>query len=503
MRGVLAALLICLAGAAMAQGRVALLIGNADYEGDVLDLANPGHDVAALAQVLAQNGFDVIAQTDLDGAAMRAAVAEFTTRAKGAELALFFYAGHGAQFEGDNLMIGTGFAGTTAEALVDASMPMREIRAAFEEAAPEAGLILLDACRDSPILDRDLMRPGLVRTSGGVGMLIAYATDPGNVAYDGAGENSVFTTALLNNIATPGLDVRLMLGRVRQEVVLATYGRQVPWVEESLIGEHVIALERPTDVTDDPVADEFALWRRADADPDYLPDYLARYPEGAFAATARARLAEARNLPAPDAVSALALGDSARLIPALEILGLAGDRGPDAIAAGVARFMAARPGLAADSLNPLYDEAARTAMLLGAATAQRIRTDLAALRSLDRVARIAEVAMVEIEELAGDDPAAAEVVAQAKADIEGIRHNRQIVLMRLDQSRGYYQDVITRTARFLPADASPALLADTGETSGATGNLAEDAALFLRHVRDTGVATGGSYTWLADFLQDG
>jgi uncharacterized caspase-like protein len=496
-------LLICLGLAARAQGRVALLIGNADYGVDALDLANPANDVAALAAVLEQNGFEVIAATNLDGAGMREVVAAFTDKAQGAELALFFYAGHGVQFEGDNLMIGTGFVGTTADALLSASIPMRDIRAAFEQAAPEAGLILLDACRDAPILDRDLMRPGLVRTSGGVGMLIAYATDPGNVAYDGAGQNSVFTTALLNHIATPGLDVRLMLGRVRQEVVLATYGRQVPWVEESLIGEHVIAFERPTEILPDAVADEFSLWRRADADPSYLPDYLARYPDGAFAAMARARLDQTRAQPATEEISALALSESARLIPALEVMGVAGDRGPEAIAAGVARFMAERPGLPQDSLGALYTEAARTAMLLGAATAQRIRTDLAALRSLDRVARIAEVAMVEMEELAGDDPAAAPVIEQARADIEAIRRNRQVVLVRLDQSRAYYQDVVTRTARFLPPDASPALLADTGETVGLDSSLAGDATLFLRHVRNADVSDEGSYEWLADFIQDG
>jgi hypothetical protein len=270
-----------------------------------------------------------------------------------------------------------------------------------------------------------------------------------------------------------------------------------------LIGEHVIATARPTTLADDPVADEFALWRRADADPGYLPDYLARYPDGAFAALAVARLEGESPVAVPDAVSALALSEAARLIPALQVLGLAGDQGPQAIADGVARFLAERPGLPSDRLDPLYDEAARTAMVLGAATAQRIRTDLAALRSLDRVARIAELAMLEIEELAGDDPTAAALVDSARADIEGIRRNRQIVLTRLDLSRSYYQDILSRTARFLPVDASPALLADTGEGAGSTGTVATDAALFLRHVRDRDVATEGSYTWLADFLQEG
>ncbi|WP_263722980.1 caspase family protein [Albidovulum sediminicola] len=487
---------------AAAAERVALLIGNSDYALDDLDLPNPVNDALALGAALGGLGFRVIEATDQDLAGMRDALARFEVAASGAEVALFFYAGHGVQYAGDNLLIGTGFGALDTAGMVRASLPMREVRTVLERARPGAGLILLDACRDSPFGTGENAAKGLVRTGGGAGLLIAYATDPGNVAFDGTGRNSVFTKALLNNIATPGLDVRLMLGRVRQDVVVETFGQQVPWVEEALIGEHVLADVKGDEIPTDADAAELALWAVAEGgDARALRDYVNQYPAGTFAETAQARLADldgAGSVPAslPDAFRA---EPRARLEAALAALGL-----PGGVEAAAARYAAQQDAKAELRPAALYQDATRASMALAATTAQRLRTDLVALRGIDRLARLSENALTEIREIATRDPdAAAPVLAQAERDFEDIRRSRQRVLVRLDQSREYYNRILTRAALFVPDGATEDLLA-AGTEAGVDGKLRADAALFLKHVRQSAdPSRKGTYSWLTDFLAQG
>ena len=418
--------------------RVALLIGNADYAGTSADLDNPVNDVTALGASLRTLGFEVMTEADRSARDMRQALYRFRDRAEGAEIALFFFAGHGMHYAGDNLLVGTSFDGG-GEDLPGASLAMAEIRSVLEDARPDAGLILLDACRNTPIQDAGIARAGLVRTRGGAGLLIAYATDPGNVAYDGTGENSVFTAALLKHVSTPGLDVRLMLGRVRQEVVVETYGRQVPWVEEALIGDHHLS-GATTPAPDDPVARELRHWRAASTsqDPAALGDFLAVWPDGEFADIARHQM-----------------------------------------------------GLRA---GPEHETASSaSSALLAAATAQKLRTDLVALRSVDRLLRVSENALREIEEIAQNAPeAAAPVLAQARRDIEAISLSRGRILVRLDESRGYYADLV--------AGGSAEALSTASLPEGMDAQMRADAELFLRHVGEVSPSTEGSFAWLADFL---
>ena len=400
--GFLAALVVCVfvAGSALAERRVALLIGNADYAGTSMDLFNPINDVTALGAALGELGFDVVVQTDGTAQEMRQALLRFGREAEGADMAIVFFAGHGVRFAGDNLLVGTSFDGQSGERLPAESLAMREIRAVLEAARPKAGLIILDACRDTPITDAGVARSGLVRTRGGAGLLIAYATDPGNVAFDGAGENSAFTAALLRHLKTPGLDIRLMLGRVRQEVVVDTYGQQVPWVEEALIGDHVLSTAEDA-VPDDPLAREVRHWRTASAsgDPDAIRGFLATWPGSDFAQIARDRLV------APEA---------------------------------------AGPGGGSEAVS----------LLLAAATAQKLRTDLVALRSVNRLLNLSRQTLEEIEEIAVRSPeAAAPVLDQARRDLTAIEYSRQLILLRLDASRGYYSDLVAEGARMALREA--------------------------------------------------
>ncbi|WP_177175360.1 caspase family protein [Cribrihabitans marinus] len=496
--------------------RVALLIGNADYSTPGMSLRNPVNDVDALGEALRGLGFAVTEVTDRDGAAMAQAVETFGRDATGAEMAVFFYAGHGVQISGENHLIGTDFSGGDLGALRRSSITMGRVRDAISRAGPEIGILILDACRNNPFSERGLVERGLVRARGGAGLLIAYATDPGNVAYDGLGENSVFTAGLLDHIGTPGLDARLMLGRVRQQVVLETQGRQVPWVEESVLSEHSFAAALPAEeAPDDATAAELARWRgiASETDPEAFRAYLRDYPEGLFAGFARDRIARLQAAgPAVAEAGApvetvLAAAETDRMAAALAALGLL-DPGPARAVPGelrpaLERYRRQLPERTELSSDQLYNDAARVSTFLAATTLQRLRTDIVALRSVERTLDIAEDAMRQIEQIAETDPAARPILRQAESDLYDIRRSRGIILRRLDQSRSYYDEILARAVRFFPERATLELVGatDAGRDLGAGGEtLTRDAALFLRHVAQTNETNEGSYKWLADLI---
>jgi peptidoglycan hydrolase-like protein with peptidoglycan-binding domain len=185
---------------------------------------------------------------------MLGALAEFAEKLEGAKVGLFFYAGHGLQLAGENYLVPVD-ARLSREAQVRLqAVPVRTVLELMEAEVPTR-LVLLDACRDNP-LARTLARSmgatrsaavgqGLAQVQAGVGTLIAYSTAPGAVALDGTGEHSPFTAALLEHIATPGLEVRQVLGRVRGAVLDATDDKQVPWDSSSLRGELYLRAPEP------------------------------------------------------------------------------------------------------------------------------------------------------------------------------------------------------------------------------------------------------------------
>ncbi|MEM7091144.1 MAG: caspase family protein, partial [Pseudomonadota bacterium] len=404
-------LAFCLGPQAAWAKRVALLIGNSDYATPAMALRNPVNDVNALGSALKDLGFSVTEIRNENLAGMDAAVAQFGRAAEGAEMAVFFYAGHGVQIGGENHLIGTDFTGNNVDALRFSSLTMGRVRDVITRAAPDIGILLLDACRNNPFSDQGLVQQGLVRARGGAGLLIAYATDPGNVAYDGIGDNSVFTTGLLEHIATPGLDTRLMLGRVRQQVVMQTEGRQVPWVEESVLSEHAFAPAAPGDDPPDATVTELARWRSiaSSADRADFSAYLGDYPDGLFASFARDRIllldrGEVDSIDAAPIETLLASADPARIGAALGALGLLDESRTRSLPEDLApaldgyRRQLADPG--ALSSEQLFTDAARVSMFLAATTMQRLRTDIVALRSVERTLGIAQDALAQIEEIA-------------------------------------------------------------------------------------------------------
>jgi tetratricopeptide (TPR) repeat protein len=228
--------------------RVALVIGNSDYH-YAGKLANPTNDESDFATMLRQLGFEVVAGSNLDHHGMDNAIREFGRKLEGADLALFFYAGHGLQVGGKNYLVPVD---AKLERVGDLTLDAVDINTVLAqmEGAKRVNLVFLDACRDNP-LARSLVTtfgtrgiaigPGLASVQSAIGTMIAYSTQPDNVAFDGAGRNSPFTAALLRHIATPNVEIGTIMRKVRADVVAATHERQVPWDSSSLIGEVILA----------------------------------------------------------------------------------------------------------------------------------------------------------------------------------------------------------------------------------------------------------------------
>jgi uncharacterized caspase-like protein len=230
--------------ASAAPDRVALVIGNGAYR-NAGALANPANDAADVAALLRNIGFDVVDGRDLDKRSMEGKIRDFSRKVDHASLVVFFYAGHGLQVGGRNYLVPVDARlerpGDLNFETIDVSLVLQQF-----EGDKRVSLIFLDACRDNP-LSRSLARmlgtrsstigQGLASIQSPVGTMIAYATQPDNVALDGSGRNSPFTTALLKHMATPGLDISAVMKRVRSDVVGATQSKQVPWDHSSLLGD--------------------------------------------------------------------------------------------------------------------------------------------------------------------------------------------------------------------------------------------------------------------------
>ncbi len=226
---------------ATAPRRVALVVGNAAYR-YTPRLENPKNDAADMSAALTKLGFHVIEGFDLDKAAFDGKVRDFAAALKGAEVGLFFYAGHGMQVSGHNYLVPVDAKLTTASAL-DAEMMRLDIVHQTMEREAQTNLLFFDACRDNP-LARNLARAlgsrsleigrGLAAVESGAGTLISFSTQPGNVALDGSGRNSPFSGALVRQLAASSDDLNAILIAVRNDVMRQTDRKQVPWEHSAL-----------------------------------------------------------------------------------------------------------------------------------------------------------------------------------------------------------------------------------------------------------------------------
>lgn len=219
------------------QHRTALIIGNSNYK--LADtLANPVNDATDIANSLQQLGFNVTLLKDADLRQMEDAIEKFNRRLRQGGVGLFYFAGHGVQVDGENYLIPINARLEREQDVRYEAMPMGKVLNVMEDAANDANFIILDACRNNPFTRqwRSLKRGLAAPIQAVKGTLIAYATAPGQVAFDGDGRNSPYTTALLQHMKTPSLDVEQMFKQVRSEVLEITDGKQTPWESSSLIG---------------------------------------------------------------------------------------------------------------------------------------------------------------------------------------------------------------------------------------------------------------------------
>jgi len=224
---------------AVAEKRVALVVGNSAYQ-NVSRLENPKSDALLVADTLKRLGFILIggqAQVELDKAGFDSAVQRFGRQLMGADVALFYYAGHGIQVRGTNYLVPVS-ANPTREADVDFQMiDVNLVLRQMEAAGTRLNIVILDACRNNPFGGRGLRAAdgGLAQIRAPEGTLLSYATQPGNVALDGDDGHSPYTRALVETMQKPGLDVLQTFNQVGLVVKRATGSAQQPWVSTSPI----------------------------------------------------------------------------------------------------------------------------------------------------------------------------------------------------------------------------------------------------------------------------
>jgi uncharacterized caspase-like protein len=234
--------LLISADAARADKRVALVVGNGTYK-NVAQLSGPPIDAIAMATTLRNVGFDVIEGTNLTRDEMTERLREFGKKSEGADVALFFYSGHGIAITGTNYLL-------PIDADIKSNMDVKlgggiDVDLTLEQTMGDAKikLMFLDACRDNPFAVKirlasatHILETGLARMSSGEGTVIAFATSPRANAPDGeAGTNSPFTRALVANITAPGVTISEAMTKVRDQVYEETNKVQLPWVHNNLL----------------------------------------------------------------------------------------------------------------------------------------------------------------------------------------------------------------------------------------------------------------------------
>src|SRR5256886_1998810 len=313
------------ADAAKADRRVAFVVGNGTYK-NVAQLPNPAIDAQAMAAVLRNVGFEVVEGTNLTRDKMTERLLEFGKKAQGADVAVFFYAGHGIAIGGTNYLL-------PIDADIKSEMDVKlgaaiNIDLTLDQTMSDAKvkLVFLDACRDNPFAAKIKssastrsvsVQTGLAEMKSGEGTLIAFATGPGQTALDGQeGTNSPFTRALIAHITQPGIEIQQAMTEVRAQVNEETNKGQLPWGHTNLIGTvYLNPAAAPTANAAAPASTgaipaavtstapgtdvELEFWRsvKDSNKPEELNAYVTNYPNGQFKALALARIASLENGP--------------------------------------------------------------------------------------------------------------------------------------------------------------------------------------------------------------
>jgi len=284
-------LLVCSISDAKADRRVALVVGNSHYSNASLFLANPKNDAEDVAAALRGIGFEVIQAIDANKRDLDLNMAKFARLATDADAALFYYAGHAVQYQGRNFLMPTDAEVEDEISFRYQMTPLDDVRAALDR-GDGVKIVILDACRNNPIVNAlrrkksgdsrsiDAVRGGLAKIDKAQGMVVAYSTAADEVAADGDGRNSPFTSAFLKRLKEPGLEVEQLFRRVAADVNAQTGGRQRPETYVSLLSNYY--LNQTDRIAFDKIKDS--------PDPAPLQDFVAKFPTSSYVAEAQSRI---------------------------------------------------------------------------------------------------------------------------------------------------------------------------------------------------------------------
>ena len=250
-RLIFAAFLMCayLGSPAHAEKRVALVIGNSAYR-TVPALPNPVNDARLMSDTLLSLGFFVVgggAQLDLDKAGFDDALQKFGKELIGADVALFYYAGHGVETHGLNLLVPVDAHPANEGDVFAQTIGLAGILDGIEKSGTRINLLLLDACRDNPFRGQGVRSTtgGLAQMQAPPGTLISFATQPRSVSLDGVDGHSPYTRALVGAMQRPGSGLFRTFNDVGLAVAKATQGQQIPWVSSSPIAGNFYFAGKP------------------------------------------------------------------------------------------------------------------------------------------------------------------------------------------------------------------------------------------------------------------
>ncbi|MDX8523335.1 caspase family protein [Mesorhizobium sp. MSK_1335] len=239
---------------AHADRRVALVIGNSGYR-EIPALKNPDKDAEDVSKTFRLAGFEVFAAKDLTKLQFEEQFRNYLAAADGADLAVVYYSGHGFQIGGENFLIPVDASLRDAADMEVQAIKVDDILQQLRSKS-KIQVIILDACRNDPFPRKDYWLrdqlivadgTGLAQVTGSQNTLIAFATEPGAVAYDGSGDLSPFSSSFSRRALAPNQEIHSVMAAVRRDVVKATGGKQIPWENSSLIDDVVLmrGVEQP------------------------------------------------------------------------------------------------------------------------------------------------------------------------------------------------------------------------------------------------------------------
>jgi hypothetical protein len=219
-----------------AQKRIALVIGNSSYASK--PLKNPVNDADDVATFLKSVGFTVIKVKNADIFALRSSIKNFEENLPAYDVGLVYYSGHGIEFKGSNYLIPIDAQLKNEQDIPRQGYDVSGVLTKMSKANKKTTIFILDACRNNPVFSQyRSSSDGLTLMPAPSGTIIAFSAAPGQVASDGNGRNSPYTSALLAQAKVPNKRIEDILKDTSKKVSDDTGGRQVPWYNSSLVGD--------------------------------------------------------------------------------------------------------------------------------------------------------------------------------------------------------------------------------------------------------------------------